>query len=216
MSNDKNNVAVVNTTDIVHLINELRILDTKIIKDLSGTNGINVQLNETITRLSVKKNLNEALIIEEQRIKTNAEYARKEVSQNLKKLEEILNQFQDFESKNEQQLEKQSQKIENLNHNLSSKTKEFQKEITNLKDSLLADFAKKVEEIKNQINFKIVDIDLKELESINTNTNQAVKNLTAVANWSKNVYHINILLVAFLSFFGGGILASLIFYFFLK
>ncbi len=216
MSNDKNNVAVVNTTDIVHLINELRILDTKIIKDLSGTNGIIVQLNETITRLSVKKNLNEALIIEEQRIKTNAEYARKEVSQNLKKLEEILNQFQDFESKNEQQLEKQSQKIENLNHNLSSKTEDFQKGITNLKDSLLIDFSKKVEEIKNQINLKIVDIDLQKLESINENANKAINNITAVADWSKNVYHINILLVAFLSFFGGGILASLIFYFFVK
>jgi hypothetical protein len=216
MSQDKNNVAVVNTTDITHLINELRILDTKIIKDLSGTNGIIVQLNETITRLSVKKNLNEALIIEEQRIKTNAEYARKEVSQNLKKLEEILNQFQDFESKNEQQLEKQSQKIENLNHNLSSKTEEFQKGITNLKDSLLIDFSKKVEEIKNQINLKIVDIDLQKLESINENADKAINNITAVADWSKNVYHINILLVAFLSFFGGGILASLIFYFFLK
>lgn len=216
MSQDKNNVAVVNTTDITHLINELRILDTKIIKDLSGTNGIIVQLNETITRLSVKKNLNEALITEEQRIKTNAEYARKEVSQNLKKLEEILNQFQDFESKNEQQLEKQSQKIENLNHNLSSKTEEFQKGITNLKDSLLIDFSKKVEEIKNQINLKIVDIDLQKLESINENADKAINNITAVADWSKNVYHINILLVAFLSFFGGGILASLIFYFFLK
>jgi hypothetical protein len=214
--NDKNNVAVVNTTDIVHLINELRILDTQILNKLSSADGVIVQLNETITRLSVKKNLNEALIIQEQRTKINAEYAKKEISDNLKKLEKILNQFQNFESKNEQLLEKQSQKIGNLNHNLSSKTKEFQKEITNLKDSLLADFAKKVEEIKNQINFKIVDIDLKELESINTNTNQAVKNLTAVANWSKNVYHINILLVAFLSFFGGGILASLIFYFFLK
>lgn len=142
--------------------------------------------------------MNEALIIEEQRTKIDAEYARKEISDNLKMLEKILNQFQDFESKNEQQLEKQSQKIENLNHNLSSKTEEFGKEITNLKDSLVIDFTKKVEEIKNQINFKIVDLDLKELESINTNTNQAVKNLTAVANWSKNVYHINILLVAFI------------------
>lgn len=216
MSNDKNNVAVVNTTDITHLINELRILDTKIIKDLSGANGIIVQLNETITRLSVKKNLNEALIIEEQRIKTNTEYARKEISEDLRKLEEILNQFQDFESKNEQLLEKQSQKIENLNHNLSSKTKEFQKGITNLKDSLLIDFSKKVEEIKNQINLKIVDINLQKLESINENANKAINNITAVADWSKNVYHINILLVAFLSFFGGGILASLIFYFFLK
>lgn len=214
--NDKNNVAVVNTTDITHIINELRILDTQILNKLSSTDGIIVQLNETITRLSIKKNLNEAMIIEEERIRINNEYARKEVSENLKKLEKILNQFQDFESKNEQQLEKQSQKIENLNHNLSSKTEEFEKEIANLKDSLLADFSKKVDQIKKDIDFKIVDIDLKELESINTNTNQAVKNLTAVANWSKNVYHINILLVAFLSFFGGGILASFIFYFFVK
>jgi len=51
---------------------------------------------------------------------------------------------------------------------------------------------------------------------INQNANSAINNITAVANWSKNVYHINILLVAFLSFFGGGILASLIFYFFVK
>lgn len=214
--NDKNNVAVVNTTDIVHLINELRILDTRILNKLSSADGIIVQLNETITRLSIKKNLNEALIIEEQRTKINAEYARKEISDNLKMLEKILNQFQEFESKSEQLIEKQSQKIENLNHNLSSKTEEFQKEITNLKDSLLADFSEKVDQIKKDINLKIVDIDLQKLESINQNANKAINNITAVADWSKNVYHINILLVAFLSFFGGGILAFLIFYFFVK
>jgi len=160
--------------------------------------------------------LKEAIIIQNERIKIEAEYAQKEISDNLKKLEKILNQFQEFESKSEQLIEKQSQKIENLNHNLSSKTEEFEKEITNLKDSLVIDFGKKVEEIKNQINFKIVDIDIKNLEMINQNANSAINNITAVANWSKNVYHINILLVAFLSFFGGGILASLIFYFFVK
>ncbi len=216
MSNDKNNLSVVDTTSITHLINELRNLDTKIIKDLSGANGIIAKLEDTLTRLSCTNNLKEAIIIQNERIKIEAEYAQKEISDNLKKLEKILNQFQEFESKSEQLIEKQSQKIENLNHNLSSKTEEFEKEITNLKDSLVIDFGKKVEEIKNQINFKIVDIDIKNLEMINQNANSAINNITAVANWSKNVYHINILLVAFLSFFGGGILASLIFYFFVK
>lgn len=216
MSGDKNNVSVVNVTDITHLINELRNLDTKIIKDLSGANGIIARLEDTLTRLSIKKNLNEAMVIEEQRTKIISEYAQKEVSENLKKLEVILNQFQEFELKNEQSLVQQSQKIENLNHNLSSKTEEFQKQITNLKDSLLADFSKKVDQIKKDINLKIVDIDLQKLESINQNANKAINNITAVADWNKNVYHINILLVAFLSFFGGGILSSVIFYFFLK
>jgi len=216
MSQDKNNVAVVNTTDITHLINELRILDTKIIKDLSGTNGIIVQLNETITRLSIKKNLNEALIIEEQRIKIDAEYARKEVSENLRYLEETLLKLQGFELKHEQLLDLQFEKIKDFNLDLNEKSDLYQKEIIKLKDSILSDLKGQVEEIKNQINLKIVDIDLQKLESINKNANSAINNITAVADWSKNVYHINILLVAFLSFFGGGILASLIFYFFLK
>lgn len=214
--NDKNNVAVVNTTDITHIINELRILDTQIIKDLSGTKGVIVQLNETLTRLRTKSRTYESHEIIEERLNLIRQNTDHNISDNVKRLKEILNQFQDFEFKNEQLMEKQSQKIKNLNHNLSSKTEEFQKGITNLKDSLLTDFSKKVEEIKNQINLKIVDIDLQKLESINENANKAINNITAVADWSKNVYHINILLVAFLSFFGGGILASLIFYFFLK
>lgn len=55
MSNDKNNLSLIDTTSITHLIHELRILDTRILNKLSSTDGIIVQLNETITRLSVKK-----------------------------------------------------------------------------------------------------------------------------------------------------------------
>ena len=75
---------------------------------------------------------------------------------------------------------------------------------------------KQVEDLKNQINFKIVDIDLKKLEAINATANSAINNITAVADWNKNVYHVNIALIVFISLFGGGILASLIFYFFLR
>lgn len=216
MSQDKNNVAVVNTTDITHLINELRILDTQILNRLTNADGIIVQLNETITRLSSKNNLNKALIIKEERIKINAEYAIKEISDNLKYLEQILNKFKSFESMQERLLSEQFEKIKDFNLDLNEKTDSYQKEIINLKDSILVEMKKQVEDLKNQINFKVIDIDIKNLEMINQNANKAITNITAVADWNKNVYHVNIALIVFISLFGGGILASLIFYFFFK
>lgn len=180
MSQDKNNVAVVNTTDITHLINELRILDTQILNRLTNADGIIVQLNETITRLSSKNNLNKALIIKEERIKINAEYAIKEISDNLKYLEQILNKFKSFESMQERLLSEQFEKIKDFNLDLNEKTDSYQKEIINLKDSILVEMKKQVEDLKNQINFKVIDIDIKNLEMINQNANKAITNITAV------------------------------------
>lgn len=216
MSQDKNNVAVVNTTDITHLINELRILDTQILNRLTNADGIIVQLNETITRLSSKKNLNEALIIKEERIKNAAENAQKELSDNLQYLEKILNRLKGFESMQERLLSEQFEKIKDFNIDLNAKADLYEKEMINLKDSILLEMKKQVEDVKNQINFKIIDIDIRNLEMINQNASKAINNITAVAEWSKNVYHVNIVLIVFISLFGGGILASLIFYFFLK
>lgn len=213
MSQDKNNVAVVNTTDITHLINELRILDTQILNRLTNADGIIVQLNETITRLSSKKNLNEALIIKEERIKNAAENAQKELSDNLQYLEKILNRLKGFELMQERLLSEQFEKVKDFNIDLNEKANLYQKEIISLKDSIHLEMKKQVEDLKNQINFKIVDIDIKNLEMINQNANSAINNITAVSDWTKNVYHINILLVAFLSFFGGGIFAFVIIYF---
>lgn len=216
MSNDKNNIAVVNTTNIVHLINELRILNATTLHNLASANGLIPQLNETITILNGKKMLNEGLIRKEERIKIQAENAQKELSDNLKYLEEILNKFKSFEKIQEQLLIKQAEEIKDFNLDLNAKANLYQKEIISLKDSILSDLKKQVEEIKNQINFKIIDIDIRNLEMINQNANKAITNITAVAHWNKNVYHVNIILIVFISLFGGGILASLIFYFFFK
>lgn len=213
MSNDKNNLSLIDTTSITHLINELRILDTRILNRLSSADGVIVQLNETITRLNSKKNLNEAFIIKAERTKIDAEYARKEVSENLRYLEETLLKLQGFELKHEQLLDQQFEKIKDFNLDLNRKTDSYQKEIISLKDSILSDLKKQIEEIKNQINFKVVEIDIKNLEMINQNANSAITNITAVADWSKNVYQINLLLVGFLSFFSGGIFAFIIIYF---
>lgn len=216
MSNDKNNIAVVNTTDIVHLINELRILNATTLHNMSNGNGLIPQLNETITILNGKKMLNEGLIRKEERIKIDAENAQKELSDNLQYLEQILNKLKNFESMQERLLNEQFEKIKDFNVDLNAKADLYQKEIISLKDSILVRIEKQVEDLKNQINFKIVHIDLKKLEVINATANSAINNITAVADWSKNVYHVNIALIVFISLFGGGILASLIFYFFLK
>lgn len=212
--NDKNNVAVVNTTDITHIINELRILDTRILNRLSSADGVIVQLNETITRLSGIKNMYTAYEIIANRSKTQIENSEKQISDNLQYLEETLLKLQAFESMQERLLSEQFEKIRNFNLDLNAKADLYHKEIISLKDSILSDLKKQVEEIKNQINFKVVDIDIKNLEMINQNANSAITNITAVADWNKNVYHVNIALIVFISLFGGGILASLIFYFF--
>ena len=214
--NDKNNVAVVNTTDIVHLINELRILNATTLHNLASANGLIPQLNETITILNGKKMLNEGLIRKEEKIKNAAENAEKELSDNLQHLDKILNEFKIFEKIQEQLLNEQFEKIKDFNLDLNAKANLYQKEIISLKDSIVSDLKKQIEEIKNQINFKVIDIDIKNLEMINQNANKAITNITAVAEWSKNVYHVNIVLIVFISLFGGGILASLIFYFFFK
>ncbi len=216
MSSDKNNIAVVNTTDITHLISELRILNATTLHNIASGNGLIPQLNETITILNGKKMLNEGLIRKEERIKIDAENAQKELSDNLQYLEQILNKFKSFESTQERLLSEQFEKIKDFNLDLNEKADLYQKEIISLKDSILVKIEKQVEDLKNQINFKIVGIDLKKLEAINATANSAINNITAVADWSKNVYHVNIALIVFISLFGGGILASLIFYFFLK
>ena len=213
MSSDKNNIAVVNITDITHLISELRILNATTLHNIASGDGLIAQLNETLTLLSGKNNLNKALIIKEERIKFDAEYAIKEISDNLKYLEEILNKLTNFESMQERLLSQQFEKIKDFNIDLNAKTDLYEKEIISLKDSILVEMKKQVEDLKNQINFKTVDIDIKNLEMINQNTNSAINNIAAVADWSKNVYHVNIVLIVFISLFGGGILASLIFYF---
>lgn len=216
MSSDKNNIAVVNTTDITHLISELRILNATTLHNIASGDGLIAQLNETLTLLSGKNNLNKALIIKEERIKINAEYAAKEISDNLKYLEQILNKLKNFESMQERLVNEQFEKIKDFNIDLNAKADLYEKEIISLKDSILVKIEKQVEDLKNQINFKIVDIDLKKLEAINATANSAINNITAVADWNKNVYHVNIALIVFISLFGGGILASLIFYFFLR
>lgn len=213
MSSDKNNIAVVNITDITHLISELRILNATTLHNIASGDGLIAQLNETLTLLSGKNNLNKALIIKEERIKIDAEYAIKEISDNLKYLEEILNKLTNFESMQERLLSQQFEKIKDFNIDLNAKTDLYEKEIISLKDSILVEMKKQVEDLKNQINFKVVEIDIKNLEMINQNASKAVNNITAVAKWSKNVYHVNIVLIVFISLFGGGILASLIFYF---
>lgn len=213
MSNDKNNIAVVNTTNITHLIGELRILNATTLHNLASANGLIPQLNENITILNGKNNLNKALIIKEERIKNAAENAQKELSDNLQHLDKILNEFKNFEKIQEQLLSEQFEKIKDFNLDLNVKADSYQKEIINLKDSILSDLKKQIEEIKNQINFKVIDIDIKNLEMINQNANSAITNITAVAYWSKNVYQINMLLIGFLSFFGGGIFAFLVMYF---
>lgn len=211
--NDKNNVAVVNTTDITHIINELRILDTRILNKLSSADGVIVQLSETITRLSGIKNMYTAYEMIANRSKIKIENSEKQISDNLQYLEETLLKLQAFELKHEQLLNQQFEKFKDFNVDLNAKVDLYQKEIISLKDSILSDLEKQINEIKNQINFKIVDIDIRNLEMINENANKAINNITAVANWTKNVYQINILLVAFLSFFGGGIFAFVIIYF---
>ncbi len=214
MSNDKNNIAVVNTTNIVHLINELRILNATTLHNLASANGLIPQLNENITILNGKNNLNKALIIKEERIKNAAENAQKELSDNLQHLDKILNEFKNFEKIQEQLLSEQFEKIKDFNLDLNVKADSYQKEIINLKDSILSDLKKQIEEIKNQINFKVIDIDIKNLEMINQNANSAITNITAVAEWTKNVYHINILLVGILCLIGGGAIMALVFFFF--
>ena len=216
MSSDKNNIAVVNTTDIGHLINELRILNATTLHNLASANGLIPQLNQNITILNAKNNLKKAQIIQEERIKNDAKNAQKELSDNLQYLENILHRLEGFESIQEQLLIEQFEKIKDFNLDLNAKTDLYHKEIISLKDLILSDLRKQTEEIKNQINFKIVDIDIRNLEMINQNASKAINNITAVAEWNKNVYHVNIILIVFISLFGGGILASLIFYFFLK
>ena len=60
MSSDKNNIAVVNITDITHLISELRILNATTLHNLASANGLIPQLNENITILNGKNNLKKA------------------------------------------------------------------------------------------------------------------------------------------------------------
>ena len=215
--NDKNNVAVVNTTDITHIINELRILDTRILNRLSSADGVIVQLNETITRLSSKNNLNKALIQKEERIKIDAEYAQKEISENLRCLEKIWGNLQNFEKTNEKMIQEQTQKVEIFKNALELRydnlSYQFLQELKVATESLLTDVSTKVEEIKKEIDKKLKAIDLKKFEKANQNVEDIIINFNVLHKKIEEVSFKNNIFTKILSFVGGATVMALVFFF---
>lgn len=228
MSNDKNNIAVVNTTDIVHLINELRILNATTLHNLSSANGLIPQLNENITILNGKNNLKKAQIIQEERIKNDAENAQKKLSDNLQHLDKILNEFKIFEKAQEQLLTEQAGKIVNnfANFEISNKKmfEEQTKKTENLKDNLelraeiwISQFQENLSLLKNeleiQISKKLKDVDLKKFEDANKNVKDAIKNFDDFHQKMEKSYLKNNILTGIMSFVGGATVMALVFFF---
>lgn len=218
MSQDKNNVAIADTTNITHLINELRVLDTQVLSRLDNKNGGLIKsLQLVITTADLSQANLDKTVKNAELIKNEIENAQKNIEDNVEILNQILNQLKDFESKNEQMLELQTQKVENLIEKIKLKstiiTEQFQIDLEDLKIKLLDQVEIEVQKINKEIGNKLKDVDLRMLDGSNRLVSNSLSQLTQFQNQIAKIEHKNTILFTLLSFISGGALASLFLYF---
>lgn len=219
MSKDKNNVAIADTTNITHLINELRVLDTQVLSRLDNKNGGLIKsLQLVITTADLSQANLDKTVKNAELIKNEIENAQKNIEDNVEILNQILNQLKDFESKNEQMLELQTQKVENLIEKIKLKstiiTEQFEQDLQELKSKLLTDVDTQIQKINKEINSKLKGVDLRMLDGINSFVSNSLSQLTQFKDQITKIERENTRLFTLLSFIGGVALTSLFLYFF--
>lgn len=214
----KDNIAIADTTNITHIINELRVLDTQVLSKLDNKNGgliKSLQLVITTADLS-QTNLNKT-IKNAELVKNEIVNAQKNIKDNVEILNQIFNQFKDFESKNEQMLELQTQKVENLKEKIELKstvmTEQFEQDLKDLKSKLLEDVDTQIQKINEEINLKLKGVDLRMLDGSNRLVSNSLSQLDQFKLKLTQSESKNTILFTLLSFIGGVALTSLLYYF---
>jgi len=132
------------------------------------------------------------------------------INETLEKSSKIITEFEKTVSKN---LDTFSDKLDLEKMTLES---DFEKHIKKLKDELIEDVTKEVENINKNIKEKIKDIDLKKIDASNRFVSNAVIKLDLFKAAIEKTEKKNRLLSSILSAIGGAVFTSLVFYFFIK
>jgi len=238
MSQDKNNVAVVDTVDIKKLINEMTVVNTQILSNLtnqktkdgevkegliSQLNGAQQMVHNQIKLLqfylSRAEGIEDKLKSQQTKVEEN-ENAIDEAHQ--ERLKELLSIKSSFEMTNEvlkdfnQKIDK---KIEGFERVFELRTDVIQDkvldELNKFKTELAESLKVKVDDINKSIINEFTGIDLNSIQTANTNAANATKTLTKFINSVDDINSKYIIAVSLFCFTGGAAIASLFFYFFM-
>lgn len=215
----KDNLQIIERKTIEQLVNELDFLNAqifaKIKNDVDG--GLITSLQNVITTADLSQANLDKTVKNAELVKNEIEQAQKNIEDNVEILNKILNEFKDFESKNEQMLEFQTLKIENLKEKIELKStiisEQFEQDLKDLKSKLLADVDTQIQKINEQINSKLKGVDLRLLDGSNRLVSSSLSQLDQFKLKLAKSERKNTILFAVSGFITGGALASLLFYF---
>jgi ABC-type transporter Mla subunit MlaD len=218
MSTDGNLIPVINTNDIKKLIKEMTVVNTHILNKLDNKNGgIIKSLQLVITTADLSQTNLDKTVKSAEILKSEIEKAQKNIEDNIEILNQIFNQFKDFESTNEQMLELQTQKVENLKEKIELKSTiisgQFKTDLEDLKIKLLDQVEIEVQKINAEINSKLKGVDLRLLDGSNRLVSSSLSQLDQFKLKLTQSESKNTILFTLLSFIGGVALTSLLFYF---
>lgn len=242
MSQDKNNVAVVDTVDIKKLINEMTVVNTQILSTLIDQNmpdgkikeGVISQLNGAQQILNNKIKLLQLYLDKAEHVSTKLESQQTKVEKNeteideahqerVKELEAIKSTIEATNEVLKDFNEKIDKKIEIFESSLDLRTDEIHNKVldelnkfrTELAESLKAE----IDDVNKSIKSEFAEIDLQSIKTANTNAEKATKTLTqfidTAEKYEDTINSKYIIAVSLFTFIGGASIASLFFYFFI-
>jgi protein subunit release factor A len=215
----KDNLQIIERKTIEQLVDELDFLNAqvfaKIKNDVDG--GLITSLQNVITTADLSQtNLNKT-IKNAELVKNEIVNAQKNIKDNVEILNQILTQFKDFESTNNQMLELQTQKAENLKEKIELESTiisgKFEQDLKDLKSKLLADVDTQIQKINEEINSKLKGVDLRLLDGSNRLVSSSLSQLDQFKLKLTQSERKNTILFTVSGFISGGALASLLFYF---
>ena len=197
------------------LIETLSFLQLQVLATLKNDTdgGLIKELQETINTMTnhieVIDNLKEDSDQQVKKIEKKAIELVK-INETLESSSKIIAEFEKTVSK---KLDTFSDKLDLEKMTLEN---DFEKQIKKLKDELIEDVTKEVENINKNIKEKIKDIDLKKIDASNRFVSNAVIKLDLFKVATEKTEKKNRLLSSILSAIGGAVFTSLVFYLFIK
>ncbi len=238
MSTDKNKISVVDTVDIKKLINEMTVVNTQILSNLTDQNmpdgkvkeGVISQLNGAQQILNNQIKLLQFYLSKAEGIENKLKFQQTEVEENetkideahqerFKELEEIKSDFKITNEVIKDFNEKIEEKIKIFENSLDLRTDEIYNNVldelikfrTELAESLKAE----IDDVNKSIKSEFAEIDLQSIKTANNNAAKATKTLTQFINAVDNINSKYIIALSLFAFMGGASIASLFFYFFM-
>lgn len=242
MSTDKNKISVVDTVDIKKLINEMTVVNTQILSNLTDQNmpdgkvkeGVISQLNGAQQILNNQIKLLQFYLSKAEGVENKLKSQQTKVEENeteideahqerFKELEEIKSDFKITNEVIKDFNEKIEEKIKIFENSLDLRTDEIYNNVldelikfrTELAESLKAE----IDDVNKSIKSEFAEIDLQSIKVANTNAAKATKTLTqfidTAEKYEDSINSKYIIAVSLFTFIGGASIASLFFYFFM-